>query len=218
MGHKPSAIAEKHYRRRPIDRLRMWHVKIEGWILEQVQIVFVPVQASSRVFKGAVATRIAIALTESSPTVTAMATRYASAESVIMSDEDTSYSTFKRLFADHRTVSHSKAFSLPGGISNNRAESFNRRVRRAIEGVYLSASNNYLKDYAAEQAWREDTRRLSTGTKLKHLLRVALGVGLSMWWRGYSHGRHRDEELLIEGARPAAGRGRPVGSRPQPPR
>jgi integrase len=35
MGHKPSAIAEKHYIRRPIDLLRMWHTKIEMWILEQ---------------------------------------------------------------------------------------------------------------------------------------------------------------------------------------
>lgn len=35
MGHKPSAIAEKHYRRRPLDLLRMWHVKIERWILDQ---------------------------------------------------------------------------------------------------------------------------------------------------------------------------------------
>jgi integrase len=35
MGHKPSALAEKHYRKRPIDLLRMWHTKIEAWILEQ---------------------------------------------------------------------------------------------------------------------------------------------------------------------------------------
>jgi integrase len=38
MGHKPSATAEKHYRRRPIDLLRMWHTKIEDWILEQAGI------------------------------------------------------------------------------------------------------------------------------------------------------------------------------------
>ncbi|UYO95036.1 tyrosine-type recombinase/integrase [Pollutimonas sp. M17] len=37
-GHKPSAIAEKHYRRRPLDLLRMWHTKIEGWILKQAGI------------------------------------------------------------------------------------------------------------------------------------------------------------------------------------
>ena len=38
MGHKPSATAEKHYRRRPLDLLRMWHTKIEHWILEQADI------------------------------------------------------------------------------------------------------------------------------------------------------------------------------------
>ena len=38
MGHKPSATAEKHYRVRPLDLLRMWHVKIEAWILEQAGI------------------------------------------------------------------------------------------------------------------------------------------------------------------------------------
>jgi integrase len=39
-GHKPSAIAEKHYRRRPLDLLRMWHDKIEGWMLEQAKVRF----------------------------------------------------------------------------------------------------------------------------------------------------------------------------------
>jgi integrase len=38
MGHAPSAIAEKHYRRRPLDLLRVWHTKIEGWILDQAGI------------------------------------------------------------------------------------------------------------------------------------------------------------------------------------
>jgi integrase len=37
-GHKPSATAEKHYRVRPLDLLRMWHTKIEAWLLEQAGI------------------------------------------------------------------------------------------------------------------------------------------------------------------------------------
>lgn len=45
MGHKPSALAEKHYRRRPLDLLRMWHTKIEAWMLEQAGISFKPEQA-----------------------------------------------------------------------------------------------------------------------------------------------------------------------------
>ncbi|NIE82361.1 MULTISPECIES: integrase family protein [unclassified Burkholderia] len=39
-GHRPSAIAEKHYRRRPLDLLRKWHDLIEAWILEQADLEF----------------------------------------------------------------------------------------------------------------------------------------------------------------------------------
>lgn len=39
MGHKPSALAEKHYRKRPIDLLSMWHTKIEKFILDEAGIV-----------------------------------------------------------------------------------------------------------------------------------------------------------------------------------
>ncbi len=51
MGQKPSAIAEKHYRRRPLDLLRMWHVKIEGWILEQAGIEVEPVKVGLHAVK-----------------------------------------------------------------------------------------------------------------------------------------------------------------------
>jgi len=37
-GHKPSAIAEKHYRRRPLDLLRKWHDQLETWLLTQAKI------------------------------------------------------------------------------------------------------------------------------------------------------------------------------------
>lgn len=39
-GHKPSGTAEKHYRVRPLDLLRVWHDKIEEWVLEQAGIQF----------------------------------------------------------------------------------------------------------------------------------------------------------------------------------
>jgi integrase len=34
-GHAPQGVREQNYIRRPLDLLRVWHVKIEGWILEQ---------------------------------------------------------------------------------------------------------------------------------------------------------------------------------------
>lgn len=39
-GHKPSATAEKHYRVRPLDLLRVHHERIEAWILEQAAVQF----------------------------------------------------------------------------------------------------------------------------------------------------------------------------------
>ena len=39
-GHKPSATAEKHYRVRPLDLLRVHHERIEAWILEQARVQF----------------------------------------------------------------------------------------------------------------------------------------------------------------------------------
>lgn len=161
--------------------------------------------------KGAVATRIAVALSESTATVVAAARRFVSAESSVMSDEDPAYYAFGKLFAEHKTINHSKGYSDGNGVSNNLAESFNWRMRRSVEGVYLAPSNKYLTSYAAETAWREDTRRLSTGKKLKQLLHAAMGVGLSLWFRGFVQGKHREVELLVEGERPAEGRGREKG-------
>ena len=46
MGHKPSAMAEKHYKRRPTDMLRIHHQKFEEWVLEQAKITF---ETSSKV-------------------------------------------------------------------------------------------------------------------------------------------------------------------------
>lgn len=53
MGHKPSALAEKHYRRRPLDLLRMWHVKIESWALGQAGVAFTPAEPGLHVVSAA---------------------------------------------------------------------------------------------------------------------------------------------------------------------
>jgi integrase len=39
-GHAPQGVREQNYIRRPLDLLRMWHVKIEAWILDQAGIQF----------------------------------------------------------------------------------------------------------------------------------------------------------------------------------
>jgi integrase len=52
-GHAPQGVREQNYIRRPLDLLRMWHVKIEAWMLEQAGIKFEPEQAGLRVVKNA---------------------------------------------------------------------------------------------------------------------------------------------------------------------
>jgi integrase len=56
-GHKPSAIVEKHYRRRSLDLLRKWHNQIEAWMLEQAGIDFKPEQSSQTAFAEEAAER-----------------------------------------------------------------------------------------------------------------------------------------------------------------
>ena len=41
-GHAPQGVREQNYIRRPLDLLRMWHVKIEVWMLKEACIEFVP--------------------------------------------------------------------------------------------------------------------------------------------------------------------------------
>lgn len=45
-GHKPSATAEKHYKVRPLELLRLHHERIEAWILEQAGVQFDSATAS----------------------------------------------------------------------------------------------------------------------------------------------------------------------------
>jgi integrase len=53
MGHKPSAIAEKHYIQRELDLLHLWHERIESWILKEAGIKFKPVKAGLQVVASA---------------------------------------------------------------------------------------------------------------------------------------------------------------------
>lgn len=55
MGHKPSALAEKHYRVRPLDLLRSWHVKIEAWILQEAGIDFMPTKTGLQLVEANIA-------------------------------------------------------------------------------------------------------------------------------------------------------------------
>ncbi len=90
----------------------------------------------------------------------------------------------------------------------------NWRMDRAERGVYLNIEPKYLLDYGAEAAFRSDTRRLPNGEQLKLALNLALSVGASLFWTGFTHGRHRPVELLLPAPQPAPASGPAKGRHP----
>ncbi len=52
-GHAPQGVREQNYIRRPLDLLRIWHVEIENWMLEQAGIDFKPAAPKLHIVKTA---------------------------------------------------------------------------------------------------------------------------------------------------------------------
>jgi len=165
--------------------------------------------------KGASMTRVAVGLTETAPIAEAIMKSFlAMPESTLNTDSSPAYTDLGKRFQAHRTVEHSKELSGPNGENNNLAEELNGRYDRAEKGIYLNIEPKYMLDYTVEIAFRSDTRRLPNGDQLKLAMNVAMSVGESLFWKGFTHGRHRTVELIHPAPQPAQASGPPKGQHP----
>lgn len=165
--------------------------------------------------KGASATRVAIGLTETAPVVKAVLTDFvAMPESYLNTDSSPAYTELGKQFRTHRTVEHARELSGPNGENNNQAEELNARFDRAEKGIYLNLEPKYLLDYAVETSFRSDTRRIPNGDQLKLAMCVALNVGESEFWKNFTHGCHRQIELIYPHPQPASASGPRKGRHP----
>ena len=165
--------------------------------------------------RGAVASRIAVALSENEGAAKAIIGDFvANSESYLNTDGETAYADQHKHFLKHRTVNHNAQLVGPNGENCNLAEELNFRYDRAEKGMYLNVEPKYLLDYAVETAFRSDTRKLPNGTQLRIALSAALSVGVSQYWRGFTHGKHRTDELLHPTPRPAPASGPKKGRHP----
>ena len=165
--------------------------------------------------RGAAASRVAVAMTEDDHIAKSVIHDFvANSESYLNTDSATGYAKQKDSFLGHRAVTHSKELVGPDGENNNQAEEFNFRYDRAEKGIYLNIEAKYLLDYAVEIAFRSDTRRLPNGTQLQIALNMALSVGPSQFWRGFTHGKHRTLEPLRPVPRQAPSSGPMKGRHP----
>ena len=165
--------------------------------------------------RGALVTRVAIGQAETPDAVQALADAYvAIPESILATDTGMAFTKLGKQFQVHLQVNHSEALVGPNGEHSNQSESFNARQDRSEYGVYRNIEPKQMHDYACETAFREDHRRMAPGAASDRALWYALSVGLSHYWRGYTHGKHRGYEILITGNQPAAASGPAKGRSP----
>jgi transposase-like protein len=147
--------------------------------------------------RGALVTRVGVGMAETPEVALSLANAYiAIPESILATDSGTAFSKLGEEFQFHMQVNHSETLSGPNGEHNNNAESYGARQDRSEKGVYLNIEPKYLCDYATETAFREDHRRRAPGAASIRALHSALNVGLSQYWRGFTHGFHRDFEII----------------------
>ena len=167
--------------------------------------------------QGSDVTRVGIATAENPEAVNAIVeTLLFMPETILATDTGTAFKIAGKLARAREEVNHSQTLSGPEGQHNNNAESFMARYKRAEAGVFINVEPKYLLDYAVEMAFREDHRRLAPSQIAAAALHWALNVGLSEDWRGYTHGRHRTEEVLATGRRAAKASGPKKGRSPVP--
>ena len=117
--------------------------------------------------------------------------KYVSGDALIMTD---SGSAFNSIYVDlgnqHLKVNHSVEYMTTDGTNNNMSESFFSRLRRAEFGTYNGMRPQYFAFYAAEFAWRNDTKNLSLREKFDDVLRRVFTRETSKAFCNYNHG-HR---------------------------
>lgn len=165
--------------------------------------------------KGAMVTRVGVGLSESPDVVRSLVEAYVvTPESILATDTGGAFKAVGKEFQLHLTVNHSDTLSDGDGVHVNNSEGFSARQDRSEKGVYLNIEPKYLHDYLSETAAREDFRRRAPGAMSDGVMHWAMNVGLSHYWRGFTHGKHRDYEILKPENKPAKASGPEKGRSP----
>ena len=102
----------------------------------------------------------------------------------LYADEAGSWNELHARYTLHR-INHQEAYSLPGEVYTNNAESFFSRMRRAEIGHHHHLAGPYLIRFSQEAAWREDHRREANGEQVDHIVALAMKHAPSIDFAGY---------------------------------
>lgn len=155
-----------------------------------------PPEGSGR--SGATRTITEVVLQEDAASIVPILNKYVLPGSVIQTDGGTAYRRMDPSKHIHQPVNHTRCYSTEEGWNNNQAESFFGRMRRSEFGVFHGMRERYVAMYAAEAAWREDTRRMTRSERFRDLIKKAMQTGQSQaFWR-YKQGERLKGDLLFK--------------------
>ena len=89
--------------------------------------------------------------------------------SIVITDESTSYSKLGETFS-HGRVCHSAKEYVNGVFHTNGIENFWSHLKRGIDGIYHWVSVEHLQAYVGEYALRYNTRKFSTSSRFDYVL------------------------------------------------
>jgi transposase-like protein len=102
----------------------------------------------------------------------------------LYADEAASWNELHARYTLHR-INHQEAYSLPGEVYTNNAESYFSRMRRAEIGHHHHLAGPYLLRFAQESAWREDHRKDPNGFQVDRVVALAMRNKPSVDFCGY---------------------------------
>lgn len=147
--------------------------------------------------EGASQTKVFVVKSENQANLKALAQAHIQNSTVIHADEATGYDVLHALY-EMKRINHQERYRGENGECTNQAESYFsrfRRFRRMHKGQVHKMSNQHLQAYANECAYREDTRRWSTGKIFNDITTRCAKKPTSRNWCGYWQGNKTTECL-----------------------
>lgn len=144
--------------------------------------------------EGASQTKVFVVKSESQANLKALAQAHIQNRAVIHADEATGYDALHALY-EMKRINHQERYSGENGECTNQAESYFSRFRRMYKGQVHKMSNQHLHAYANECAYREDTRRWSTGKIFNDIATRCAKKPTSRNWCGYWQGNKATERI-----------------------
>jgi len=144
--------------------------------------------------EGAIKTKTFIVKSENQADIKKLAESNIDSNATIHADDAKCYDALHAKY-DMKRVNHQERYKGDNGECTNQAESYFSRFRRMHKGQVHKMGNPNLAAYANECAYREDTRRLSTGAIFADITTRCATKPTSRNWCGYWQGNKSVERL-----------------------